>query len=53
MEQNHINNQYIRWIFDREKGPISNRVLGTPVNVIEVVLGYSGLLTASDYDFLK
>ncbi len=30
-----------------------NRIIGSSFDVIDVVLGYTGLLAASDYDFLK
>lgn len=55
--------QRIRGMFDRvgNTGGLVNRttnellntILSSPFDVVDVILGYSGLLTASDYDFLK
>jgi len=50
-------------MFDRQGGnnPIINpdnnqtlnSIIGAPFDVIDVILGYTGILTASDYDYIK
>ena len=41
------------WLVDSASSPILNGIVGSPFDAIDIVLGYAGILTASDYDFLK
>jgi len=40
-------------IINSKKNTVLNRIIGTPFDVIDVVLGYTGILTASDYNFIS
>ncbi|MCF6299716.1 MAG: hypothetical protein L3J52_01120 [Proteobacteria bacterium] len=41
------------WLVDSATSPILNKIAGSPFDAIDIVLGYAGILTASDYDFIR
>ncbi|VAW34022.1 hypothetical protein MNBD_GAMMA01-1146 [hydrothermal vent metagenome] len=41
------------WLVDSASSPIINSIVGSPFDAVDIVLGYAGILTASDYDFIQ